>query len=88
MKRLAAPPLWPSKPKEKRSRNEFARREPVIASHPAETAPKDGRVIRGWFRFDGGAQLIAVSWDGERSAWVNLLGEPVLKGVLKKWGDC
>ncbi len=87
MKRLAAPPLSPSRPKEKRSRNEFARRAPVIASHPAETAPKDGRVIRGWFRFDGGAQLIAVSWDGERSAWVNLLGEPVLKGVLKNWGD-
>ena len=87
MKRLAAPPLSPSRPKEKRSRNEFARRDPVIASHPAETAPKDGRVIRGWFRFDGGAQLIAVSWDGERSAWVNLLGEPVLKGVLKNWGD-
>ena len=87
MKRLAAPPLSPSRPKEKRSRNEFARRDPVIASHPAETAPKDRRVVRGWFRFDGGAQLIAVSWDGERSAWVNLLGEPVLKGVLKNWGD-
>ena len=59
----------------------------MIAPHPAETAPKDGRVIRGWFRFDGGAQLIAVSWDLERSAWINLLGEPVLKGVLKNWGE-
>lgn len=44
-------------------------------------------MIRGWFKFDGGAQLIAVSWDLERSAWVNLLGEPVLKDVLKNWGD-
>ena len=58
----------------------------MIAPHPAETAPKDGRVIRGWFRFDGGAHLIAVSWDLERSTWVNLLGEPVAKGVLKNWG--
>ena len=44
-------------------------------------------MIRGWFKFDGGAQLIAVSWDPERSAWVNLLGEPMLNGVLKNWGD-
>jgi hypothetical protein len=40
-------------------------------------------VIRGWFRFDGGAQLIAVSWNPERSTWVHLLGEPVAEGVLK-----
>ena len=59
----------------------------MIAPYPAETAPKDGHVIRAWFRFDGGAQLIAVSWDPERSAWVNLLGEPMLNGVLKNWGD-
>ncbi len=59
----------------------------MIASNPAETAPKDGRVIRGWFRFDGGAQLIAVSWNAEQSAWVNLAGEPVPEGVvLKNWG--
>jgi hypothetical protein len=44
-------------------------------------------VIRGWFRFEGGAQLIAVSWDRDRSAWVNLAGEPVPQGaVLKNWG--
>ncbi|WP_426030852.1 hypothetical protein [Caulobacter sp. DWP3-1-3b2] len=59
----------------------------MIAPHPAETAPKDGRVIRGWFRFDGGAQLIAVSWDARQSAWVNLVGELVPNGVLKNWGD-
>lgn len=59
----------------------------MIAPHPAETAPKDGRVIRGWFRFDGGAELIAVSWNKERAAWVNLVGEPVDKGALKNWGD-
>ncbi len=59
----------------------------MIAPHPAETAPKDGRVIRGWFRFDGGAQLIAVSWDVARIEWVNLAGEPVPKGAtLQAWG--
>jgi hypothetical protein len=41
-------------------------------------------VIRGWFRFDGGAQLIAVSWDRDHAAWVNLVGEPVPKGALLK----
>ena len=56
----------------------------MIAPHPAETAPKDGR---GWFKFDGGAQLIAVSWNGDREAWVNLTGEPVPETViLKNWG--
>jgi hypothetical protein len=60
----------------------------MIAPHPAETAPKDGRVIRGWFRFDGGAQLIAVSWDRNRSTWVNLTGEPVSeRATLKNWGE-
>lgn len=49
----------------------------MIAPYPAETAPTDGRVIRGWFRFEGGAQLIAVSWDAERADWVDLNGEPV-----------
>jgi hypothetical protein len=39
----------------------------MIAPHPAETAPKDGRVIRGWLRFDGAAQLIAVSLDVEHA---------------------
>ena len=59
----------------------------MIAPYPAETAPKDGRVIRGWFRFEGGAQLIAVSWDAKRSTWVNLAGEPVPNDVvLKNWG--
>ena len=59
----------------------------MIAPHPAETAPKDGRVIRGWFRFEGGAQLIAVSGDPDRSGWVNLAGESVPQGaVLKNWG--
>jgi hypothetical protein len=60
----------------------------MIAPHPAETAPKDGRVIRGWFRFDGGAQLIAVSWDRGRSAWVNLAGQLLPNGAeLKNWGE-
>ncbi|WP_293682809.1 hypothetical protein [uncultured Phenylobacterium sp.] len=59
----------------------------MIAPHPTETAPKDGRVIRGWFRFAGGAQLIAVSWDRELATWVNLVGEPIPEGAtLKNWG--
>lgn len=83
-----APPLWPSRPKAKRSRNGLARRDPVIAPHPAETAPKDGRVIRGWFRFDGGARLVAVSWRLDQSAWVDLLGQPLPEGeTLKNWGE-
>ena len=60
----------------------------MIAPHPAETAPKDGRVIRGWFRFNGGAQLIAVSWDSAHEQWVDLAGKPAaVGGVLKNWGD-
>jgi hypothetical protein len=60
----------------------------VIAPHPAETAPKDGRVIRGWFRFDGGARLVAVSWCLDQSAWVDLLGQPLPEGeTLKNWGE-
>ncbi len=59
----------------------------MIAPHPPETAPKDGRVIRGRFRFEGGAQLIAVSWDRERAVWVNLACQPVPQvAVLKNWG--
>jgi hypothetical protein len=59
----------------------------MVAPHPAVTAPKDGRVIRGWFQFDGGAQLVAVSWNRELMAWVNLVGEPVRSvAVLKNWG--
>lgn len=60
----------------------------MIAPHPAETAPKDGRVIRGWFRFEGGARLVAVSWSPQDAAWVDLLGAPLSKGeVLKNWGE-
>lgn len=59
----------------------------MVVTYPAETAPKDGRVIRGWFTFDGGAHLIAVSWDAERAVWTNLASEPVPKSVvLKNWG--
>ncbi len=58
------------------------------ADQPAQTAPKDGRVIRGWFEFKGGAQFIAVSWDRERRVWLNLIGEPVSESaVLKAWGS-
>ena len=51
----------------------------MIAPHPPETAPKDGRVIRGWFRCGRGARLVAVSRSPDRVAWVDLLGQPVPK---------
>ena len=60
----------------------------MIAPHPADTAPKDGRFIRGWFRFARGARWVAVSWSLERQMWVDLLGEPIPPSeVLKNWGE-
>lgn len=60
----------------------------MLSPHPAETAPKDGRVVRGWFRIEGGALLIAVSWAPDRSTWVTLTGEPVPTGAkLESWGE-
>lgn len=57
-----------------------------LAPHPAETAPQDGRVIRGWFKIEGGAMMIAVSWSPE-TGWVDLNGDPVPDGaLLKNWG--
>jgi hypothetical protein len=47
----------------------------MIAPHPADTAAKDGRVIRGWFRFPGGARMVAVSWRDEKQGWVDLRGQ-------------
>lgn len=45
-------------------------------------------MIRGWFEFKAGAQLIAVSWDRERRVWINLIGEPVPESaVLKAWAQ-
>lgn len=45
-------------------------------------------MIRGWFRFDGGAQMIAVSWDRERGTWVTLTGDPVAPHLkLGNWGE-
>lgn len=60
----------------------------MLAPHPADTAPKDGRVIRGWFSFEGGARMVAVNWCPDRSTWVDLLGNPIPEGeVLKNWGN-
>lgn len=57
----------------------------MLADQPPETAPDDGRVIRGWFRWPGGAGFIAVSWSNGR--WVDLHGEPVPEGYrLTNWG--
>ena len=61
----------------------------IVASNPAATAPRDGRVIRGWFRHadEAGAGVHAVSWDADRACWVNLVGEPVPDHLrLEAWG--
>ncbi|MEW5683919.1 MAG: hypothetical protein AB1942_03265 [Pseudomonadota bacterium] len=43
-------------------------------------------MIRGWFRWPGGAGFIAVAWSKE--GWVDLLGKAVPKEfTLKAWGD-
>jgi hypothetical protein len=56
--------------------------------HPADTVPNDGRVIRGWFRFQGGARLVAVSWSDEKQHWIDLLGQSIPAGeVLTNWGE-
>ena len=58
----------------------------MFADKPAETAPTDGRVIRGWFRWPGGVGFIAVSWcDGH---WTDLLGQPIPETYsLKAWDE-
>jgi|HubBroStandDraft_1064217.scaffolds.fasta_scaffold159247_2 hypothetical protein len=44
-----------------------------LAQHPPATAPRDGRVYRGYFERakSKGAMFKAVSWDSERG-WVDL----------------
>jgi len=61
----------------------------LLTSHPAETAPKDGRVFRAWFWRDGraGAEILAASWDREGRRWVDLSGTPVGGHLeLRAWG--
>lgn len=63
---------------------------PGLAPNPATTAPKDGRVIKGYFvhNSDAGADMIAVSWDPSRDCWVNLIREPVPEHLrLEAWGE-
>ena len=50
----------------------------ILAHNSAQTAPKDGRVYRGYFeRADPqGAMVKAVSWDA-KLGWVDLLGHSV-----------
>ena len=62
----------------------------AIAPHPAETAPTDGRLIRGYFihALEAGADFHAVLWDQAAGGWVNLLGEPVRAHLtLTAWGE-
>ncbi len=49
-----------------------------LLPHPASTAPKDGRVYRGYFERPGprGAIIIATSWTEERG-WVDLEGHEI-----------
>jgi hypothetical protein len=46
---------------------------PTLADHPPETAPKDGRVYRGFFQRaePRGAMFKAVSWRHQRG-WTDL----------------
>ena len=50
----------------------------TLAQDPADAAPKDGRVYRGYFeRSDPRAAMVkAVSWD-ETQGWVDLAGNSV-----------
>jgi len=47
----------------------------ALASEPADFAPKDGRVYRGYFERSGprGAVFKAVCWD-QRRGWIDLEG--------------
>jgi hypothetical protein len=60
----------------------------ALAPNAAETAPTDGRVIRGYFeREGGGAVFAAVRWSAELSDWVDLLGSPLGPSWrLTAWG--
>lgn len=58
------------------------------ALNPALTAPRDGKVFRGWFTWDGGAAFFAVSWSRDKQTWVDPVGQPLLPDVrLSAWGD-
>lgn len=58
----------------------------MLAPNPAETAPQDGRVIRGWFIWPAGAQMAAVSWSKDLGGWIDLTGEEVPAGwTLGSW---
>ncbi|OJU11795.1 MAG: hypothetical protein BGN86_12165 [Caulobacterales bacterium 68-7] len=60
----------------------------MLAPNPAETAPRDGRAIRGWFRWEGGAAFFTVSWSREKQAWVDLVGQPLATDFrLSAWGE-
>lgn len=60
------------------------------APNPAETAPTDGRVIRGYFihATEAGADFHVVAWDRDRECWVNALGEALPAHLrLEAWGE-
>ena len=50
----------------------------TLAPHRPETAPKDGRVYRGYFERSSprGSMVKAVSWSPEHG-WIGLDGEPM-----------
>lgn len=60
----------------------------ATASEPAATAPRDGRVIRGYFVRELGSVVVAAAWSAERSAWVDRQGVPVAEAWrLDAWGE-
>jgi hypothetical protein len=60
----------------------------ALAPFAPESAPRDGRVVRGYFLGEDGCALFqAVSWDAEREAWLTLAGDPIGVGLqLAAWG--
>lgn len=61
----------------------------ALAPHPAETAPKDGRVIRGYFERVGSCEVrfMAAAWSVRAGWWVDLYERRLDRGwVLRSWG--
>jgi len=58
------------------------------APNPPQTAPTDGRFIRGYFVTPGEAHFVAVAWDGATENWVDLLGKQLPSRLrLAAWGE-
>lgn len=61
----------------------------ALAPNAAETAPKDGRAIRGYFARPGTCEMAfkAVAWDARLGWWVALYDRRLDRGwALASWG--